>query len=162
MMRFVSMAILFLAVLVVFLAMSSATIPAGQYSISPVSQERFKQLKAPLTAFAKSHGSAGVTFSDASDTFAIYCKKAPLIVLSNGPGATYMLVFLEHDRRAPGTGAAVREVLVNMRVSGRVSFRPGAQRVAPVEAFLLRYRDGIDLDARCSATSPQGEAQDTR
>lgn len=135
----------------IILAMRPASIPADQFSIAPVSREAFEQIKTPYVTFAQANADRGVTYVGdvGSDTLSLYCKKVPLVIFSNGPGAMYMLVFVDQSARAPGIVGIIENTLEQMKKLDRISKKAGADQVAPIDAFVLKYRDGIDLQSRC-------------
>ena len=139
------------AAALLFVVTKSAAIPADQYSTNVVSKETFTRISGLLSNYKKKNIDSGVTYAEgtAADTFAMYCHDLPLVMLTNGPGAMTMLVFVDYSRRSPGLENQVDEVLEAMRKEGDVSLSPGAKSITEVDQFVLKYRDGIDLGAEC-------------
>lgn len=148
----IKIAVLFIiAAGILLVAMRPASIPADQFSIAPVSPEIFEQIKAPFITFARVNAGNGISYVGdvGSDTLSLYCKNVPLFVLSNGPGAMYILVFVDQSRRAPKTDAIIERALEQMRKFDQLSIKSGADQVTPLDIYVLKHRDGIDLQSRC-------------
>ena len=152
MMKAAKVALFILSAFIIALVMNVASIPADQYSIATISRKEFEQIKTPFVAFAQTNSEHGISYAGdiGSDTFSLYCKKVPLVILSNGPGAMYMLVFVDQSRRAPGLTDVVENTLEQMRELGSISKKIGSKQVKSIDAFVLKYRDGIDIQLKCN------------
>lgn len=141
------------AIFLLIISMMPATIPANQYSIPQVSREAFRQITNKLSEFAQENSKGGITYAEngASDTFAVYCHDVPLVILNNGPGATTMLVFVDYSQRAQGIRIPVDRAVEAMAELGEVSLKPSEKKVTRFDSFILKYRDGVDLNVRCES-----------
>lgn len=144
--------------LLLFLIFISAWVvyPTGLPARSFVSGWRsagdYADIRQQLFVYAASNGAHGITARGEpgpQGTAALYCRGIPLVVVMQAPTVTTMQVFQDAERRAPSLGPVIARALSKMTLLDQPE-KPSERAVGHLERFVLKYRDGVDLDETCA------------
>jgi hypothetical protein len=117
-----------------------------------VPEERFAEAEDKLSAFARTFSASGIEIiggDERSGSIAIKCRSLPIVTLLRHEDVAIVQVFNRHLRRVPDAGQVLSAIEVlggplNIQVDSEgMSEPPKATR------FVLKYRDGVDLDDTC-------------
>jgi hypothetical protein len=125
---------------------------AGQETFAVLPPAEFAKVRADAIAAAAPLEARGIRLNagdPASPVFEFKCGNVPVLLLMNGPGVLSVMTFLVAESRSPGV-VAFRDAMQSRLVPEGRPFDDGPP-YAPgrLESFVLKHRDGIDLDARC-------------
>lgn len=148
---------IFLLVLAVALLIGWVTyptsIPATSYSANRLSPGAYVELKRQMLAYQSANKSRGVSVRGDANTIgsiALYCKGVPLIVAANDPQAMSLLVFDAAHAPPPHLSALVGDLVLRLQMAGRFEARNAQQSGSgDLGRFVLKHRDGVDLDSSC-------------
>jgi hypothetical protein len=149
-----------LSVLSTFIALAFATtwffypisIPADFYYVDNLEKEQYAELKNIFLRYKKENANPGISVSGDSGSagsMAMYCRDLNLILLSDMPGATTLMVTQGAYERAAGLEEAVNEALKKMKENEKLNIDRSKERVSKLDAFVLKYRDSINMESDC-------------
>jgi len=150
--RVVSFFILIVLISLTAWIMYPANLPARSFVSRELSAGDYAHIKEVLFSFATSNGAHGVTARvepGSQGTAALYCRGVPLVVVLQAPTVTTMQVFQDAERRAPSLGPVIAQALSKMTLLDQPE-KPTERAVGYLERFVLKYRDGMDLDETCA------------
>lgn len=149
---FVSVIIAILILIFVWKTYPSS-LPARTYVSKQLSADEYADIKDVLFSFAASNAAYGVSARGApgpEGIVTLYCREVPLVIVFQGPEVTLMQVMHGAEQRTPSLGPVINHVLSKMSLIPQPEWRD-EDSAGYVNRLLLKYRDGIDLDAMCAS-----------
>lgn len=120
----------------------------------PLTTEEFAQVRRDAIASEDSLRLKGVELiagDPRSQSIQFDCKGVPVLTLINGPVVLSVLTVVDVDQRAPDVASFRERLYPELKKSGEPLVGDSAlDRPNTVEAFVLKYREGMDVVADCS------------
>jgi len=122
-------------------------------TFTPLSPESYAEVRSSAIAYARTISTKGIDINagtDPASPFVFSCNGVPLLIVVNGPIALTVNVMADADERAPDL-KGFREEMVSQFVPAGHPLENSAEfdQPAGLEAFVLKYRDGIDVSQSC-------------
>ena len=118
-----------------------------------LSQSEFSSLRKDALEFAHQFEVKGVEINAGdsnSSSFEIYCKGVPVLLVINGPILLTSHVRMGADSRAPDVARFRMDVYQRLEPEGKPGVAgPVPVQIGKLEKFLLKHRDGIDVEKQC-------------
>lgn len=130
------------------------SIEAVHQTFVPLTTEEFAQVRRDAIAAEDSLKLKGIELiagDPKSQSIQFDCKGVPVLTLINGPVVLSVLTVVDADQRAPDVASFRKRLYPQLKKSGEPLLRDSAlDRPNAIEAFVFKYREGIDLAADCS------------
>jgi len=122
-------------------------------TFTPLAPEAYAELRSSAIEYSRTIDANGVAISAGSDEaapFQFYCKGVPLLLVSNSSLVLTVNAFANADERTPDLKKFREEMLSQLVPAGRpLETGRAVEQPAGLEAFVLKYRDGIDVSQSC-------------
>ncbi|WP_282296518.1 hypothetical protein [Stenotrophomonas sp. PS02289] len=122
-------------------------------TFTPLSPEAYARVRSSAIEHSKTIAGKGIDINagmDPAAPFAFYCNGVPLLLVDNGHIALTVNVMANADERAPSLKSFREEMLSQLVPEGRpLNAGQAIEQPAGLEAFVLKYRDGIDVSQQC-------------
>ncbi|RRU25607.1 hypothetical protein EGJ34_00640 [Stenotrophomonas sp. 278] len=119
----------------------------------PIPQESYEEVRRSAIDFSKEVDAKGVRLSVGSDPdapFQFFCGDVPLLLVNNGSIALTVNIMANSDERAPELRRFREEMLRKFTpAGGPLETARKIEQPRGLEAFMLKYRDGIDVSKHC-------------
>jgi len=130
------------------------SIESNLQTFVPLTIEEFAQVRSDAIAAEDSLKLKGIELiagDPKSQSIQFDCKGVPVLTLINGPVVLSMLTVVDAEQRAPDVVPFRKRLYPRLKKSGEPFVRNSAlHRPNAIEAFVLKYREGIDVAADCS------------